>query len=572
MKAFITLIILIASYTSIAQFSQDWIPLPSESNITNGPTNGFWFTAESDFTIDALKVPDDAMSSSNAQSIAVLKFTGSGASTTPSTNYTVLFLVQDTITSDSIPCNIDIENGDHIGVIGSRFSTTSNAEQSSNTATSNYSTTIGGQSIPLYRLLANSPLGNQNPSVVWTASSATIVRIEMFLETCSAPEPSSITIDELACFGDTTASISATVSGSFGPFVMEWSNGDSAVNSISNLGAGEYTLSIANSYGCIGDSVITIEEPDSLYTDFIVVEPLCHDEATGTITSTPVGGIPPYSYNWVGGSTSNTLSNLTVGPYMLTVTDSNGCEFITPGVMTHPTELVLAIDTIMDVNCPADSNGEFWVATVGGTVPYTYLWNDPMAQTNPNATDLKEGYYSISATDLNGCVSVLSDSVGHIYDRPSVNLGADQALPNSGTLTLNGPGNMTSYLWSTQSTYPSIIVPFAGTYWIWVEDENGCTNSDTIVIFEPTPEGISEFETEGLSLSPNPASGSSTLTFDEPGIQYQVQIVNQHGQLVFLETASNKLQLNCVDLPSGNYFIIATSQKDNILAKLQVIH
>ncbi len=82
----------------------------------------------------------------------------------------------------------------------------------------------------------------------------------------------------------------------------------------------------------------------------------------------------------------------------------------------------------------------------------------------------------------------------------------------------------------------------------------------------------SNYSTTIGGLNPNPAISSSTLTFDEPGIQYQVQIVNQLGQLVFLETASNKLQLNCVDLPSGNYFIIAASQKDNILAKLQVIH
>ena len=55
---------------ALGQFSTGWMPLPSESNITNGPTQGFWFTAESDFTIKALKVPDDAMSSTAAQSIA----------------------------------------------------------------------------------------------------------------------------------------------------------------------------------------------------------------------------------------------------------------------------------------------------------------------------------------------------------------------------------------------------------------------------------------------------------------------------------------------------------------------
>ena len=428
MKALFSILFFVAHFVAIAQFSQGWMPLPSESNITNGPTNGFWFTAESDFTIHALKVPDDAMSSSAAQSIAVLKFTGNGASTTPSTNYSVLFLVQDTIALDSIPCNIDIYSGDHIGIIGSRFSTTSNAEQSSNTATANYSTTIGGASIPLYRLLANSPLGNQNPSVVWTAATANIVRIEVFMETCEAPEPTTISVDEIACFGDTTGSISATVSGSYGPFVMEWSTGDSAVNSISNLGAGEYTLSIENSYGCVGDSVITIEEPDSLYTEFIVVEPLCYGEETGSLTSVPAGGIPPYTYSWVGGSNSSTLSNISVGPYMHTVTDSNGCEFISPGIMTQPSELELSVDTILNVTCPGDSNGEFWVSTAGGTLPYSYLWNDPFAQITPNASNLGEDFYSITATDLNGCQAVLSDSVGHIFDSPAVNLGPGSSI------------------------------------------------------------------------------------------------------------------------------------------------
>ena len=131
---------------------------------------------------------------------------------------------------------------------------------------------------------------------------------------------------------------------------------------------------------------------------------------------------------------------------------------------------------------------------------------------------------------------------------------------------------MTSYLWSTQSTYPSIIVPFAGTYWILVEDVNGCTNSDTIVIYEPTPEGINEYKQDGLEVSPNPVSDDAHITFKSPGVKYQLEIVSQNGQFVKSTVASDFIDIDCRELPSGIYYILATSDKDYFMSKLQVTH
>lgn len=54
------------------------------------------------------------------------------------------------------------------------------------------------------------------------------------------------------------------------------------------------------------------------------------------------------------------------------------------------------------VTCFEGSDGSATCAATGGMPPYSYLWNDPMAQTSATATGLAAGDYTVTVTDSEG--------------------------------------------------------------------------------------------------------------------------------------------------------------------------
>jgi len=62
--------------------------------------------------------------------------------------------------------------------------------------------------------------------------------------------------------------------------------------------------------------------------------------------------------------------------------------------------------------CAGDSTGSITVTVAGGGVPpYGYLWDDPAAQTNSTASNLKAGLYQVIITDSRGCKDSITDAV-----------------------------------------------------------------------------------------------------------------------------------------------------------------
>src|SRR5205814_2069134 len=70
---------------------------------------------------------------------------------------------------------------------------------------------------------------------------------------------------------------------------------------------------------------VPINEPAVLNPSTTVTQPLCGGNCNGSITATPVGGNPGYTYNWSTGATVSAVSSLCPGNYSLTVTDTKGC-------------------------------------------------------------------------------------------------------------------------------------------------------------------------------------------------------------------------------------------------------
>ncbi len=75
----------------------------------------------------------------------------------------------------------------------------------------------------------------------------------------------------------------------------------------------------------------------------------CSSSSNGGLTVVAADGLPPYSYLWSNGDTSATITDLAVGVYTVTVTDSVGDTAVASAQ-------IIAVDTISPffISCPAD--------------------------------------------------------------------------------------------------------------------------------------------------------------------------------------------------------------------------
>jgi len=110
------------------------------------------------------------------------------------------------------------------------------------------------------------------------------------------------------------------------------------------------------------------------------------------------------------------------------------------------------------------------------------------AQTCPGVPYLLPSGKTVDSTGLyadtvrykkGGCDSLITDLTLTVHNKPD--LGSGKGLCSGDTVMLN-PGTFISYLWQDGSTLANYKVTNAGTYWVRVTDESGCTTTDTVVI------------------------------------------------------------------------------------------
>ncbi|MFD1095117.1 LamG-like jellyroll fold domain-containing protein, partial [Salegentibacter chungangensis] len=155
----------------------------------------------------------------------------------------------------------------------------------------------------------------------------------------------------ILCKGDSTGSISVSVSGGYAPYSFNLTGeGDPYDNSnkFNNLKAGEHTVYVRDSRGNTTSVTTTIEEPSTnIIASTTVENPECFG-SLGEASVTAEGGTPfedgTYEYLWNDPSqqTTATASGLAAGEYTVTVIDANGCQTLKTVTVTEPEELTLA--------------------------------------------------------------------------------------------------------------------------------------------------------------------------------------------------------------------------------------
>lgn len=249
------------------------------------------------------------------------------------------------------------------------------------------------------------------------------------------------------------------------------------------------------------DSAV-VGEPTPLTTAMTPSDLLCFGDSNGTAMVTPAGGNGNYGYNWNNGGTTQQISNLFAGMYIVTVTDTaytpaspSGflvCTTIDTTFVNEPPDLVLSTSST-PTSCFLGSDGTVSVSVVGGTPGYGYFWQ-PSGQTTATAVGLPTGAYTVYVTDTNGCV----DSATAVITQPSpvsvtlTQTNARCGAPN-GTATATGAGGVGgyTYLWHNGQTSQTATGLFPGQAGVTVTDANGCQTTGTIIVGnEPNPDAL----------------------------------------------------------------------------------
>ena len=134
-------------------------------------------------------------------------------------------------------------------------------------------------------------------------------------------------ISNISCYGQIDGSVDLIVSGGLAPFIYIWNNG-STTEDIFSLASDTFNVVVIDSLNQVATASFYISEPDSLHTNYTVINASGPTTNDGSIYSFTFGGTLPYTYYWLSTFISDTtqhLLNIPPGNYTSYVLDYNGC-------------------------------------------------------------------------------------------------------------------------------------------------------------------------------------------------------------------------------------------------------
>ncbi|MCF8226049.1 MAG: T9SS type A sorting domain-containing protein [Bacteroidales bacterium] len=182
------------------------------------------------------------------------------------------------------------------------------------------------------------------------------------------------------------------------------------------------------------------------------------------------------TYTWSNGSSSTEFLEVTAsGEYSVIVTNSLGCQGTDTVLVTFNALPVVELGSDTSI-CDGSV-----VTLDAGSGFASYNWNRGVSSARELAVDTS-GTYFVEVTDTYGCSSV-SDTINiTVLPLPEVDLGSDTALCAGSVLEISAGTGFSSYAWSTGDSTETISVDQSGTYIATVNNANGCSNSDTILV------------------------------------------------------------------------------------------
>ncbi len=256
-------------------------------------------------------------------------------------------------------------------------------------------------------------------------------------------------VQEIECFEDNDGQITASTSQGMLPLDFNWSSGTQEIgnfftNTISDLGADFYDLTVTDGLGCIGVAdVIELTQPDLLTFIANPVNLSCLGQGGGSISLTINGGTSPYTVNWNNGMTGAEINNLNPGNYNATITDSNGCEINTNDIGIIEVAPIFANPIV--TNATTSELGSVEFIPSNGAAPYSLTFDGELITPTNNfiIDQLAIGEYPFVITDSFGCTVIDTITIDMLDAISETNFDNRFSLfpnPAEGAVFISGDG------------------------------------------------------------------------------------------------------------------------------------
>ncbi len=315
-------------------------------------------------------------------------------------------------------------------------------------------------------------------------------------------------------------------------------------NAFTGLDAGNYTITIKDSKGCINTTGISVGNIAAPTVSLVQTPATCFN-ANGIITATGSGGVAPLQFslnNDTSFQSGNIFNGLLAGSYTVYIKDANGCQSSKNILVTNPNVPQTLTATVTNASC-GNSNGSVIAAATGGTGALQYSLNGSAFQASTSFTLLAAGTYPLIVKDVNNCQKTINVTVANLAS-PTVSAipTLSSCFANDGTITATGIGGTGALTYSKNGvafqSSPVFNNLAPGTYTITVKDTKNCIATETnIVVGHVTGPTVTAFDSVsvcGENIVALPNNGTSPFHYSLNDSAYQnSNIFSCHGPGVY---------------------------------------
>lgn len=402
----------------------------------------------------------------------------------------------------------------------------------------------------------------------------------------SVAEPGPLTANvigyqDVSCHGLCDGQLTGNAAGGTSPYQYAWNDTYNQTTAIADsLCTGNYLLTVTDNNGCMAYTNAFVSQPPIIQNSINTSNATCGNNDGGAMINT-TGGVPPYSYIWSNGSTSNPNTNLAAGTYYVTGTDANGCG--DTAVVTIDTDVFGASICEITVDSTSTKNLVVWEKPVAGNiagfniyrdvvglyqlidfVPYDSLsvYLDESNGIDPTTTSYR---YKISAVDT--CGNEGSRSAFH----ETIHLTTNQGINNEVNLIWDGyKGFQLAYYRIIADTSNNnmedfyVIDSVAYTNFTWTDNSPPTSNYLVYAIEVVTPYTCTATKAQSHNTTRSnraTLAGGSTGTSIEEAILQQAEVYpNPFNNQLTVNVRTNNWNYKIIDM-TGKMILSGNSQQ-----------